>query len=216
MNNTILYLPVSLGEAIDKLTILHIKYDKITDHRKIDVKKEYDILHDKLKVFVEKYNTLYESMKKINLIIWNQMDVLRDGTTSHEHYMKLCKECTESNDIRFRIKNKINLISNSVLKEQKSYKVTRIVIYLNCNKEYIDLFIEPIKYFSYIYDEIIIQSTQNINKIRDIFNYDNTIKYNTELNGLDIKQEYMFNNDNYSLNDIYKIMNINEKNLGLL
>ncbi len=214
--NNILSLPVSLGEAIDKLTILHIKCDKITDQRKIDVQKEYDILYEKLKVFIVKFDELYCSMKKMNLIIWNQMDVLRDGTTSDEDYMKLCKECIESNDIRFRIKNKINLISNSTLKEQKSYKVNRLVVHLNCNEEYFYLFIEPIKYFSYIYDEIIIQSSKNIDNFRNIFDYDNTIKYNIELNGLDIKKEYMFENDNYTLIDIYQIMNISEKNLELL
>ena len=214
--DNILYLPVSLGEAIDKLTILDIKCDKITDHRKIDVQKEYDILYEKLKVFKVKFDELYCSMKKMNLIIWHQMDVLRDGTTSDEDYMKLCKECIESNDIRFRIKNKINLISNSTLKEQKSYKINRLVIHLNCNEGYFHLFIEPIKYFSYIYDEIIIQSSKNIDNFRNIFDYDNTIKYNIELNGLDIKKEYMFENDNYTLIDIYQIMNISEKNLELL
>ena len=190
--DTILSLPVSLGEAIDKLTILDIKCAKITDQRVLDVRKEYDILYDKLKLFLDKYNTLYDSMKKINLIIWDQMDVLRDGTTSDEDYMKLCKECIESNDIRFRIKNKINLISKSTLKEQKSYKVNRLVIHLNCNEECFDLFVDSIKYFSYIYDEIIIQSSKNIDKIRNIFDYDNTIKYNTEINELDIKQQFNF------------------------
>ena len=73
-----------------------------------------------------------------------------------------------------------------------------------------DLFIEPIKYFSYIYDEIIIQSSNNIDKIRDIFYYDNTIKYNAELNGLDIKQQFNFQNDCYTINEIYDIMNIND------
>ena len=211
----ILTLPVSLGEAIDKLTILHIKCDKITDNRKIDVQKEYDILYEKLKVFIVKFDELYCSMKKINLLIWNQMDVLRDGTTSDKDYMKLCKECIESNDIRFRIKNKINLISNSTLKEQKSYKINRLVIHLNCNEGYFHLFIEPIKYFSYIYDEIIIQSSKNIDKIRNKFDYDNTIKYNVELNGLDIKKEYFFENENYCLNDIYEIMNVNEQTINL-
>ena len=43
--NDILYLPVSLGEAIDKLSILHIKYEKIMDNRKNDVKNEYDLLN---------------------------------------------------------------------------------------------------------------------------------------------------------------------------
>ena len=214
--DNILTLPVSLGEAIDKLTILHIKCDKITDERNLDVQKEYDILYEKLKEFIVKYNTLYNSMKKINLLIWEQMDVLRDGNTSDEDYMKLCRECIESNDIRFRIKNKINLISNSTLKEQKSYKVNRLVIHLNCDEQYLDLFIEPIKYLSYIYDEIIIQSSNNPDKIMNIFDYDNTIKYNIELNGLDIKKEYMFENDNYTLIDIYQIMNITEQNLQML
>lgn len=214
--DTIISLPISLGEAIDKLTILDIKCDKITDHRKIDVEKEYNILYEKLKDFVVKFDKLYCSMKKINSIIWKQMDVLRDGTINDEEYMKLCKECIESNDIRFRIKNKINLISNSTLKEQKSYKVTRIVIHLNCNEVCFDLFVDCIKYFSYIYDEVIIQSTKNINKIRNIFDYDDTIKYNTKINGLDIKKEYFFENDSYSLNDIYGIMNISEKSLVII
>ena len=213
--DTIIYLPVSLGEAIDKLTILHIKCEKITDHRKIDVQKEYDILYEKLKDFVVKFDELYCSMKKINLIIWHQMDVLRDGTTSDEDYMKLCKECIESNDIRFRIKNKINLISNSTLKEQKSYKVNRLVIHLNCDEEYFHLFIKPIKYFSYIYDELIIQSEKKIKLIRDTFYYDNTIKYNIELHGLDIKQKFNFHNDCYTINKIYKIMNINEDTIKI-
>ena len=213
--DNILFLPVSLGEAIDKLTILHIKCDKITDHRKIDVQKEYDILYEKLKDFVVKFDELYCSMKKINLIIWHQMDVLRDGTTSDEDYMKLCKECIESNDIRFRIKNKINLISNSTLKEQKSYKVNRLVIHLNCDEEYFHLFIKPIKYFSYIYDELIIQSEKKIKLIRDTFYYDNTIKYNIEINELEIKQQFHFQNDCYTINEIYKIMNINEDTIKL-
>jgi len=214
--DNILTLPVSIGEAIDKLTILHIKCDKITDERNLDVQKEYDILYENLKEFIVKYNTLYNSMKKINLLIWDQMDILRDGTTSNEDYMKLCRECIESNDIRFRIKNKINLISKSTLKEQKSYKVNRLVIHLNCDEQYLDLFIEPIKYLSYIYDEIIIQSSNNPDKIINIFDYDNTIKYNVELNDLDIKESFNFQNDCYTINEIYKIMNITEQNLQLI
>ena len=214
--DNILLLPVSLGEAIDKLTILHIKCDKITDERKIDVKTEYDILYEKLTYFIVKYNALYNSMKKINLLIWDQMDVLRDGTASDEDYMKLCRECIETNDIRFRIKNKINLVSKSILKEQKSYKVNRLVIQLNCHEQSFDLFIEPIKYFSYIYDEIIIKSSKNIDKIMNIFDYDNTIKYNIELTGLDIRQEFNFQVDcSYTLNDIHTIMNITEQHLQM-
>ena len=210
-----LLLPVSLGEALDKLTILDIKCEKIKDNRKIDVQKEYDILHEKLNNFIIKYEILYQSMKKINLIIWDQMDTLRDGSISDEYYMRLCRECINNNDIRFRIKNKINLISNSQLKEQKSYKINRLLIKLNCNEQCFSLFIEPIKYFSFIYDEIIIQSLHNMDKIKNIFDYDSTIKYNIELTDLVVKQTFTFNNNVYIKNEIYDILNITNEILQL-
>jgi len=210
-----LSLPVSLGEAIDKLTILDIKCDKIKDNRKLDVQKEYDILYEKLKGFIETYNELYISMKKVNLLIWDQMDILRDGSISDEDYTKLCRECVDSNDVRFRIKNKINLISNSEIKEQKSYKINRIFIKLNCNQECISLFIKPIKYFSFIYDEIIIESSNNIEEIKKTFYYDNTIKYNIELKDINLKQEYIFDKNHYLIDEIYNMMNIDNNKLNL-
>ena len=210
-----LSLPVSLGEAIDKLTILDIKCDKIKDNRKLDVQKEYDILYEKLKGFIETYNELYISMKKVNLLIWDQMDILRDGSISDEDYTKLCRECVDSNDVRFRIKNKINLISNSEIKEQKSYKINRIFIKLNCNDDCISLFIKPIKYFSFIYDEIIIESSNNIEEIKKTFYYDNTIKYNIELKDINLKQEYIFDKNHYLIDEIYNMMNIDNNKLNL-
>ena len=54
----VIYLPVSLGEAIDKLTILHIKNDN-----KLDVQKEYGLLYNKLKEFI---STLNASMSYID------------------------------------------------------------------------------------------------------------------------------------------------------
>jgi len=210
-----LSLPVSLGEAIDKLTILDIKFDKIKDNRKLDVQKEYDILYEKLKGFIETYNELYISMKKVNLLIWGQMDILRDGNISDEDYTKLCRECIDSNDIRFRIKNKINLISNSEIKEQKSYKINRIFIKLNCNDDCISLFIKPIKYFSFIYDEIIIESSNNIEEIKKTFYYDNTIKYNIELKDINLKKEYIFDKNHYLIDEIYNMMNIDNNKLNL-
>ena len=126
-NNDLLHLPVSLGEAIDKITILDIKLYKIKDNRKNDVQKEYDLLFEKLKSFIIDYTQLYTTMKKVNLLIWDMMDVLRDGNVDEELYLKVCKECIEYNDIRFRVKNKINYVSNSLLKEQKSYKINRFI-----------------------------------------------------------------------------------------
>jgi hypothetical protein len=172
-------LPVSLGEAIDKLSILQIKCENITDARKLDVEKEYSALYEILKDFVVRYAELYESMLATNRLIWDQMDVLRDGIISDVEYTRLCRECIVTNDVRFRIKNKINLISNSELREQKSYKIRRFSVQIEVEGEDLLLFIEPIRRLSYIYDEIHIISSKDLGKIRDAFHYDNTIVWGT-------------------------------------
>jgi hypothetical protein len=234
--NDILYLPVSLGEAIDKLTILDIKLDNIKDERQIDVKIEYDLLFDKLKLFIDKYNNLYISMKKVNLIIWNQMDNIRDINIKDDKYIKLCKECIEMNDIRFRIKNKINLISSSIIKEQKGYKLSSLIIVFNIlnfkyTKNYLNIFINSIKYLSYIYDEIkIIDNYNNINNyLIKYFNYDTTIKFIESLNNnINFNKKIEINisditNDITNITDsdnkyenIYILFDIEYKNIQML
>lgn len=157
MTENILYLPVSLGEAIDKLTILDIKSEKIKDNRKLDVQKEYELLFEKLECFVESYNLYYKMMKQINLDIWDMMDQLRDGELSEKNYLSICKECVESNDVRFRIKNKINNLSKSILKEQKGYNTTRIVIDIRGTIVFDnDELYKIIRYNSFIYDQVFV------------------------------------------------------------
>lgn len=205
----ILCLPVSLGEAIDKLTILDIKYDKIKDNRRNEVKVEFDILYEKLKDLVEKYNLYYKIMKQINLDIWDMMDILRDSNISNENYLIKCKECIEANDIRFRIKNKINFVSNSFLKEQKGYNILRVVFNIN---NYIieqnELF-NIIKYYSFLYDELIILCDEkNINIFKNNFEYDPTILIYTEYND-NYKKIIYFSQKN--INEIYNELNIDNK-----
>jgi hypothetical protein len=212
----LIYLPVSLGEAIDKLTILDIKLDNIKDQRRIDVQKEYDILHDKLKDFLLKYNDLYQTMKKVNLLIWNMMDVLRDGNAGEEEYLKVCKECIEYNDIRFRVKNKINYLSASSLKEQKSYKVNRLLIDISNEIVEIDDFIRPIKYYSFFYDELVIRHRED-SKLKQLFDYDPTIIFNNE-SCLEFKKKIsccpiIGTRDNYN---IFKLFDLDDESMNLI
>ena len=214
-NNDLLYLPVSLGEAIDKLTILDIKLDKILDNRKIDVKKEYDLLYDKLKEFIIKYENLYQTMKKVNLLIWDMMDILRDGNVDEEKYLRICKECVEYNDIRFRVKNKINYVSKSLLKEQKSYKINRLIIVINKESNNNKIFLNIIKYLSFIYDEIIIISDFNLDYLKKYFNYDITIlfKSTVETEIIDYKCRVVIEKE-YIEYELYKLFNITEKEIN--
>jgi len=212
--NELLYLPVSLGEAIDKLTILDIKQDKILDNRKIDVKKEYDLLYEKLKEFIIKYENLYQTMKKVNLLIWDMMDILRDGNINEELYLKICKECIEYNDIRFRVKNKINYVSNSLLKEQKSYKINRLIIIINKELNNNELLLNIIKYFSFIYDEINIVSELQLCYYEKYFSYDNTILFKRNLfENTDYKNKITIENDCKNDN-IYYLFNITENEIN--
>jgi hypothetical protein len=209
----ILYLPVSLGEAIDKLTILDIKAEKINDIRKNDVLNEFNLLNEKLSEFIMKYKNLYETMKKVNLLIWDMMDGLRDGNLKRDDYLKVCKECIEYNDIRFRVKNKINYISKSHLKEQKSYKINRLVIRINKNiNSDNQILLNIVKYFSFIYDEIIFESNFSLEFLKDNFNYDNTILFiKLDLNNnTEYKTKITVEEKDYTDLDLYNLFNIQE------
>ena len=204
----IINLPISVGEAVDKLTILDIKLEKITDARKNDVKKEYDMLYVHLEPIIIKFNDLYHTMKRVNLIIWDQMDILRDGSVDEGHYLKICKDCIEYNDIRFRVKNKINYVSNSSLKEQKSYKINRIMIEINNEIQNISDFFKPIKYYSFIYDEIVIIS--NNAELKTTFEYDPTIIFNDTNSLENSKKQFVFTNNFYDDSEILKIFELDD------
>jgi hypothetical protein len=216
-NNNILFLPVSFGEAIDKLTILHIKLEKIKDNRKLDVQKEYDLLYKKLELFITEYNELYNSMKKVNLLIWNMMDKLRDENIDEKTYLQLCKETIEYNDIRFRIKNKINHLSNSLLKEQKSYKINRIIIDINNNIFNINDFIRPIKYYSLFYDELIIVHKKNSELLNE-FKYDPAIIFLESITEKieNVKHIFSFKELNYGNDAILSIFNVTEEIINII
>ena len=212
-NNELIYLPVSLGEAIDKLTILDIKIEKIKDNRQNDVKIEYDLLYKDLKNFIIKYENLYETMRNVNLLIWDMMDILRDGEVNEEKYLKICKECIEYNDIRFRVKNKINCVSKSCLKEQKSYKINRLIIVINKDVTNNLILLNIIKYFSFKYDEIIIESKFNLDYLREYFCYDISICFKTDNTTIDYKNKVIIDNKEYNCNNLYDLFNITEKEI---
>jgi len=212
----ILFLPISIGEAIDKLTILDIKLQKISDSRKNSVQIEYNMLYEQLKNIIIEYNLYYNMMKQINLDIWDMMDILRDSNIDNQQYLIKCKECIEANDIRFRIKNKINFVSRSILKEQKGYNVLKYIFNMSELKEdeITKEITNIIKYYSFLYDEIIIITNKDNNQtIKSTFNYDSTIKIyqkktnneettNTETN------DKTYNFINKDIEEIYKDLNI--------
>lgn len=211
MENNLIHLPVSIGEAIDKLTILDIKIVKINDKRKIDVVNEYQLLYDKLKVFIGKHNNLYQQMKKVNLLIWDMMDELRDGNLNDIKYLKICKKCIEYNDIRFRIKNKINDKSKSILKEQKGYLINNISIKI-CENVSIENIINPIKYLSLIKDQVSIFSLIE-HKLKNHFDDDTNVIFKEKINE---NENFIEIKDNYDYFLICQVLNIDLDEIDIL
>jgi hypothetical protein len=114
-------VPVSIGEAIDKQTILEIKLDKLKSGREF-IEKELALLSEKISAFLDNDCQFHKNtLRIINEEIWDLQDDFRIET-NHERRVKLCVDIILLNDSRFRVKKKLDTISNSSLREQKGYQ----------------------------------------------------------------------------------------------
>ena len=119
---------VSIGELLDKISILEIKQEKIKDPEKLKfINNEYSILKDQLNKNVksdDKLNNLYQSLKEINTKLWVIEDDKRQCEKDKdfgEKFIKLSRDVHFLNDDRAKIKLEINNHTGSVIKEIKEY-----------------------------------------------------------------------------------------------
>ena len=119
---------VSVGELLDKISILEIKQEKIKDSEKLKfINNEHSILKDQLDKNVksdDKLNDLYQSLKEINSKLWVIEDDKRQCEKDKdfgEKFIKLSRDVHFLNDDRAKIKLEINNHTGSVIKEIKEY-----------------------------------------------------------------------------------------------
>ena len=119
---------VSIGELLDKISILEIKQSKIKDSEKLKyINNEHSILKDQLKKNVrsdDKLNNLYQSLKEINAKLWVIEDDKRQCEKDKdfgEKFIKLSRDVHFLNDDRAKIKLEINNHTGSAIKEIKEY-----------------------------------------------------------------------------------------------
>ena len=119
---------VSVGELLDKISILEIKKEKIKDPEKLKfIKDEYNVLKDQLNKNVksdEKLDQLFLSLKEINAKLWIIEDDKRlceKNSDFGENFIKLSRDVHFLNDERAKIKLEINKITSSKIKEIKEY-----------------------------------------------------------------------------------------------
>jgi len=119
--------PVSLGELVDKISILRIKMEKIKDHQKVfHVKNEEDKLFKKLsELKLDGIDQFLQQLVKINSELWEIEDLIRDKEREKdfgEGFIELARSVYVTNDQRFRVKNEINEKYSSGIVEVKSYQ----------------------------------------------------------------------------------------------
>jgi len=130
---------VSIGELLDKISILEIKQEKIKDSEKLKfINNEHSILKDQLEKNVksdDKLNDLYQSLKEINAKLWVSLKeinaklwVIEDDKRQcekdknfGEKFIKLSRDVHFLNDDRAKIKLEINNHTGSIIKEIKEY-----------------------------------------------------------------------------------------------
>ena len=170
-------LPVSLGEALDKLTILDIKRKKISDFRKEDVVLEFNILYEKLKNYVEKYSYYYRILYDINMGLWNLQELFHNKDTTADAGAKICRTILIENDRRFRVKAKLNMREKSLLKEQKGYGIKKVVLYSHLGLGDMFWMNGAVRYLSTDYDEVLVVCKKiNEKNVEAMYRDDPTIK----------------------------------------
>ena len=119
---------VSVGELLDKISILEIKQDKIKDPKKLNfINNEHSILKNRLEKNVksdEKLEKLFQDLKDINAKLWVIEDDKRDCEKNKdfgEKFIKLSRDVHFLNDDRAKIKLEINNHTGSAIKEIKEY-----------------------------------------------------------------------------------------------
>ena len=119
---------VSIGELLDKISILEIKQGKIKDPEKLKfINREHSILKDQLEKNVksdDKLNDLYQSLKEINSKLWVIEDDKRQCEKDKdfgEKFIKLSRDVHFLNDDRAKIKLEMNNHTGSSIKEIKEY-----------------------------------------------------------------------------------------------
>ena len=121
-------IEVSAGELLDKISILHIKLDKIKDKNSLDfIKNEYDVLiqeRDKNIDLNDEINNLYIELKTVNEKLWISEDEKRlceKNSKFDEKFIQVSRDIHFLNDRRAVIKLNINKILGSNIREIKLY-----------------------------------------------------------------------------------------------
>ncbi len=122
-------VPVSWGELLDKITILRIKVERITDPEKnANVRKELtqlEAIADRIKPLADDVEALLQALYEVNLALWDIEDEIRSHERQKQYddrFIELARSVYITNDKRSELKRALNAKLDSDLVEEKSYE----------------------------------------------------------------------------------------------
>ena len=200
---------VSIGEIIDKYSILELKKKYIIDQTKLnDIQKEMNILKPYTEKLIDNY--FYKLLLHINELIWLDTDKIKSLSLVNKEYQHIylfaetSQQIFENNQKRFRLKNYFNTMQNSNVKEQKSYQNDKCFIqitddttiyekipelnylFISHDLIYIDLKYKQI--VNKLFKNLNIQFLDNIDNIDNI----NNIIYDLHSFSLELKLKHIY------------------------
>tara|TARA_A100001234_G_C12445702_1_gene308861 strand:+ start:221 stop:622 length:402 start_codon:yes stop_codon:yes gene_type:complete len=126
LKKRIIHVPISIGELIDKITILEIKKDKLKNLKLKNILNELSFLRavlEKNSIFIP--DEIFLQLKSINLTLWDIEDKIRIKEKNKEfdnEFIKLARSVYLNNDRRSETKKALNIMFNSEIIEEKSYE----------------------------------------------------------------------------------------------
>lgn len=209
-------LKIPIGDALDRLSILKIKLIKIDEEKKrCEILKEFTLIKKLLQEHEYKYDFYFKILYKINQSIWNKLDEFKkidelkiDDLKDSEYYTKiilkqnkLFKDITNENDDRYRVKNKINILCNSNLKEQKNYKLKQAFVLSHLGLGDNICMIGFVRYLAIKYDKVkVVCKKYNQQNLELIYADDPDIELYPVQNDCDISVPFGFDLEKFKKN----------------
>lgn len=125
MDSTLILIPISPAELIDRVTILQLKKERISDAEKLThIERELKMLEEKIDNLLDspKLRKLTEALRDANARIWEGEELIRAHWKDNEKVLAASRLSHAGNDERFRIKFEINLLLGSEITEVKSHQ----------------------------------------------------------------------------------------------
>lgn len=126
LKKRIIHVPISIGELIDKITILEIKKDKLKNLKLKNILNELSFLRavlEKNRILIP--DEIFLQLKSINLTLWDIEDKIRIKEKNKEfdnEFIELARSVYLNNDRRSETKKELNIMFNSEIIEEKSYE----------------------------------------------------------------------------------------------